>query len=349
MKQNLGRSIVSILTSVRVAVVLFVLLTIVCVIATLLPQGQQAAYYAQTYGTVFAALIAFAGFDHAFSSPLFIVLSALFGVNLFSCTLLRLRRALRLHRLTAWGSPVLHLGLCLVLIGILVGLAWGQSGFYSVSEGESVQIAEGREPFGLQLDSFAVEFYEDGVTPRQFSSELVAIAADGTAEYLFSEVNHPAKYEGVKIYQMSYGWQFNVVLGDGENSAEPLTLTDNSDLALSDSVSLHLQFLPDAAIDADGFITENSHQPKNPHLLCTVSMAGQTVAVQPVAQGAEAELIPGVTLRFEDYAYYSGLQVKRDSGVAVIFAGFLLVLAGMTLRFLGPQQRTPKTTPVKED
>ena len=36
---------------------------------------------------------------------------------------------------------------------------------------------------------------------------------------------------------------------------------------------------------------------------------------------------------FEDFSYYSGLQIKYDPGVNLVFAGFVLLLLGLLGRY----------------
>jgi cytochrome c biogenesis protein len=60
-------------------------------------------------------------------------------------------------------------------------------------------------PFAIELKKFIVEYYSTGM-PKLFASEIV-IHDKATGQTLPArvEVNHPARYKGVEIYQASFG------------------------------------------------------------------------------------------------------------------------------------------------
>jgi cytochrome c biogenesis protein len=59
-------------------------------------------------------------------------------------------------------------------------------------------------PFAVELKKFIVEYYPTGM-PRLFASEIVIHdKATGEAQPARVEVNHPARYKGVEIYQSSF-------------------------------------------------------------------------------------------------------------------------------------------------
>ena len=61
-------------------------------------------------------------------------------------------------------------------------------------------------PFSLQLDEFIIDLYEDGVSPRQYTSVLmVRDTTSGTKPMkVTTSVNHPGSYKGYKMYQASF-------------------------------------------------------------------------------------------------------------------------------------------------
>lgn len=79
-------------------------------------------------------------------------------------------------------------------------------------------------PFQLSLDEFTIDHYDDGVSPRQFTSKLSATGLNGqdvsnpgatdagsSVKKLTTSVNHPARYHGYRIYQASYGSNYTVL------------------------------------------------------------------------------------------------------------------------------------------
>lgn len=92
-------------------------------------------------------------------------------------------------------SMMNHLGLFLVLFG----------GLFEAPDFTEVQMrvfSNGRQEnmaYDISLQEFRIDFYDDGVSPKQYTSILTA---DGRT--LQTSVNHPCRYNGCRIYQTGY-------------------------------------------------------------------------------------------------------------------------------------------------
>lgn len=109
---------------------------------------------------------------------------------------------------------LLHLSFLVILLGALVTFIWGRSGMVHVRLDEGVITQTIDLPFGVSLQSFEIEYYEDSVSPRDFISELriarivPGAASDSTdrmrlATYRCS-MNRPATVDSYRFYQTSY-------------------------------------------------------------------------------------------------------------------------------------------------
>ena len=78
------------IASLKVAIVLLSLIAIYIVIGTLLPQHSAPEWYLERYPAL-GSLIISLSLDSAYGSPIFIVLIALFAINLTTCTVLSLK------------------------------------------------------------------------------------------------------------------------------------------------------------------------------------------------------------------------------------------------------------------
>jgi cytochrome c biogenesis protein len=78
-----------ILTSVRLAISLFILLAITSIIGTLIPQGESLHLYLEKYGPSMFQVIKVARLHDMYNSWWFIALLLLFAVNLVACTINR--------------------------------------------------------------------------------------------------------------------------------------------------------------------------------------------------------------------------------------------------------------------
>lgn len=98
-----------------------------------------------------------------------------------------------------------HLGLFLILLGGFLGAADRTDAQLKLFPGceERLAFDTGGNavllPFSISLDEFSIDYYEDGTSPRQYSSRLTI---DGK-EYDVS-VNHPCRYKGYRFYQSGY-------------------------------------------------------------------------------------------------------------------------------------------------
>ncbi|MGB9907417.1 MAG: cytochrome c biogenesis protein ResB [Candidatus Saccharicenans sp.] len=77
------------LSSLQLAIILLMLIILLSIVGTLIPQGQSPDFYRQ-YMPGLAGLVRFLQFDHLFRSPLFLSLVFLFLLNLFFCSVQQL-------------------------------------------------------------------------------------------------------------------------------------------------------------------------------------------------------------------------------------------------------------------
>lgn len=99
-----------------------------------------------------------------------------------------------------------HSGLFLVLFGGLFGVPDCTDAFIKVyQEGGAEHIAVDAKgnsvplPFSISLEDFRIDCYEDGTSPKQYTSTL---SIDGRT--VQTSVNHPCRHEGYTIYQSGY-------------------------------------------------------------------------------------------------------------------------------------------------
>ena len=98
-----------------------------------------------------------------------------------------------------------HLGFFLLASGAF----WGAPDFVDVQIAAGTGISENQAytregrtfslPFNLRLEEFVTDYYDDGISPKQYSS---LIDVDGTS--LVTSVTHPARYKGYRIYQNDF-------------------------------------------------------------------------------------------------------------------------------------------------
>ena len=93
-KQTENSSILKTLSSLQFGIVLLITIALVAVIGTLIPQGRPLEFYSEHYNQAVVSIITVFRFDRTYSSPLFVGLLGLFGLNIFLCSVIKFPRLL---------------------------------------------------------------------------------------------------------------------------------------------------------------------------------------------------------------------------------------------------------------
>jgi cytochrome c biogenesis protein len=237
---------------------------------------------------------------------------------------------------------VVHLSVLIVLVGALAGSYLGFKGAMNLTEGETsdkVMLAEGERvtelPFALRCDKFEVSFYDTGA-PKEFKSD-VAIIENGREVLKRSiVVNDPLTYEGITFYQASYGTSLK--------EAE-IELTDPDS---GKKIAMTLPFRQPVTIPgtSDQLMIADYQE--------DLMRVGQAIAIVYGKQGRQSSsrwiLVdrPYHGNRIENYlvrvnqtdkARFTGLQVKKDPGIWLVWAGFTLMTLAIGLTFYSSHRK----------
>lgn len=327
-------------TSIPLAITLLSIIAVLCILCTLIPQNESGTFYTDTYGEFIASLIRFFGFDHILNSFLLYLTGMVFAVNLGLCTGKRFVWAISCSRKgmrwDVWGSPILHVGLCLILMGAVFSIGMGRQIYYEIPVGKTAKVSGHSGIFTLQVNEFTIDYYEDQLSPKQYRSKMTVKDGNGATKNLLTQVNSPAKYDGVSIIQQAYGWQIKITLRTNAASRQ-IELKDNEWVHLfgegKDKISLGVAFYPDYA-EIEGKPMLLSNQDNHPHILWVITKGEIPVATDVLALGEEMEIFEALGISFDDYGYYTGLQIKYDPGIPIIFSGFFLVCMGLMMRYI---------------
>lgn len=137
------------------------------------------------------------------STPLFLVYVLLLLLSLAVTLLNGISRGAKL------GFVLNHLGVFLIVWAALFGSPDVSRSKMVVEQGQSVNVAYISNgmlvplPFEVSLQEFSIDYYDDGRSPRQFTSRLVV-----GGEPMEVAVNSPVTYQGYTIYQDSYDRQY---------------------------------------------------------------------------------------------------------------------------------------------
>jgi len=110
-----------------------------------------------------------------------------------------------LERKAKTGFILNHLSLLIIVWASLFGSVDVSKTKILLSKGETTQIALTDDkmvvhlPFAITLNDFRVDYYDDGVSPKQYTSLLTI---DNTP--ISTSVNHPCSVDGYTIFQYGY-------------------------------------------------------------------------------------------------------------------------------------------------
>lgn len=293
--------------SVRLAVVLLLVLTALSLLATLVPQGREPAFYFHTYPLLLARLITGLGYANFFQSWLFLVPCLLFLVNLAVCTVDRIAVRLRRKARKRYGPDLLHIGLLLLIVGALLS-TWGRrEGTFYLGRGDSIDLPLG---YRLTLLDYVDRRYEDG-RPRDWISTVRAARGQRVVVDSYAiEVNRPLRLRGLKIYQASYKREDAAMLRDPDGQL--VAMRAGEALRWENSVLVF------AAIDGQLAVFERYEgHAKVEELWRLVS---QFIGPFTIEELSSREL--------------TGLKAVKDPGFGTVLAALAMVAAGLALSFI---------------
>ncbi|MDI6800747.1 MAG: cytochrome c biogenesis protein ResB [Thermodesulfovibrionales bacterium] len=117
-------------------------------------------------------------------------------------------------RYTRLGVYVVHFSIVLILAGAMINTIFGFSSQINIMEGDSsssVVLLNGKERelnFAIRCDDFDTEYYPNSGRPRSYKSSLSIIKNSKEIARKNIDVNDPLIFDGIKIYQASYGFYF---------------------------------------------------------------------------------------------------------------------------------------------
>jgi cytochrome c biogenesis protein len=280
-------------------------------------------------------------------------------------------------RFSRWGPYINHIGLIIFLLGVLMrnipGFYLDQ--FVWVREGQTVAIPE--TPFYVQNLGYKTEYWSEEempekldlngrVIPKSFQTDAVLYlnknaGLPGAKPDLVEVkrgpivVNHPMEYEDLHLYQsgvqeMQLG-ALNFILIDkraGNKQVGPIKLDlyeTAQEQKVADGVTVRvLDYYPDFYLDSKGVPATKSPLPNNPMFALEIVSAKDNIREKMVY--LKGTIIPEkpdsrytLEIKMPDLIDISGLMVRKDKAVPLIYFGAFIFMVGVVMGFFWQHRR----------
>ncbi|WP_340673819.1 cytochrome c biogenesis protein ResB [Brevibacillus agri] len=280
-------------------------------------------------------------------------------------------------RFSRWGPYINHIGLILFLIGVLMRNIPGfyLDEFVWVREGQTVAIPE--TPYYIKSENYQTTYWSEeempeklelngGVIPKSFQTDAVLYLnknADvpGKKPDLVEVqkgpiiVNHPMIEGDIAIYQsgvqeMQLG-ALNFVLVDVKNGDKELGAfkVDLYNPAAEQEVAAGikvrvLDYFPDFIMGNDGKPATKTNLPKNPMVALEIvdeatQQSEKLVYLQGSVLTQKTDARFGLTFHKPDLVDISGLNVRIDKAVPLIYFGAFIFMIGVAMGFFWQHRR----------
>ncbi|KAK3023018.1 hypothetical protein RJ639_045012 [Escallonia herrerae] len=401
--KRLPRKVLSVLSNLPLAIGEMFAVAGLMALGTVIDQGETPDYYFQKYAEDNPVLGIFTwrwvltlGFDHMFSSPVFLGTLALLGASLMACTyttqiptvkvarrwsFLQSGEAIRKQEftdtlprasiqdlgviLTGAGYEVflkgpslyafrglagrfapigVHLALLLIMAGGTLSATGSFKGSVTVPQGLNFVVGDVLGPSGflstpadsfsteVHVNRFSMEYYDSGEV-SQFRTDLSLFDIDGKEVMRKTiSVNDPLRYGGFTIYQTDWSISALQVL---KNDEGPFNLA-MAPLTINGDKKLYGTFLPVGSTDSPN-VKGISMLARDLQSIVLYDKEGKFVGVRRPNSKLPIE-IDGTKIDIVDAIGSSGLDLKTDPGVPIVYAGFGALMLTTCISFLSHAQ-----------
>jgi cytochrome c biogenesis protein len=251
------------------------------------------------------------------------------------------------------GVYLTHFSILIILLGVIIGIRFGFNGSLNLAEGDMSDVAYSNSdkeiPLGfyIRCDEFKVEFYGNSDMPREYRSWLTVIKNGKEVLKKSVAVNDPLSYDGITFYQASYGlipggltrgiFIFNVSSKGGNSTAIYPRFGSTFNIPGTDIEGKIVDFSPALQMNESGQAFTYANMMNNPAVYIDFSESGKHKFSSWILkrQPQTWELPDGVRVQFVDYwgVQYTGLQVRKDPGIWVVYFGCFAMSLGLFIAF----------------
>lgn len=401
--KRLSKKILSILSNLPFAIAEMFAVAVLMALGTFIDQGETQNYYMQKYSEDNPILGIFTwrwiltlGFDHMFSSPIFLGTLTLLGASLMACTyttqipLVKVARrwsflesaeSIRKQEYTdtlprasiqdlgiilmgagyevfvkgpslyafrglvGRFAPIgVHIALLLIMAGGTLSATGSFRGSVTVPQGLNFVVGDVLGPSGflsnpsedfnteVHINKFSMDYYDSGEV-SQFHSDISLFDLNGKEVMRKTiSVNDPLRYGGITIYQTD--WSISA-LQVTKNDEGPFNLA-MAPLKINGDKKLYGSFLPIGDSDTSQ-VKGISMLARDLQSIVLYDEEGKFAGVRRPNSKLPIE-INGNKIVIVDAIGSTGLELKTDPGVPIVYAGFGALMLTTCISYLSHAQ-----------
>ncbi|MFI5368444.1 MAG: cytochrome c biogenesis protein ResB, partial [Spirochaetia bacterium] len=298
--------------SVRLTIVLILVIAVLSLLASLVPQGRSDSWYRSHYSPFLGSLILLADLPRFFRSAGFLVPALFLTLNLAVCAD-RVVRRVRDKARPRYGPDLVHLGLLILIAGGVITALGRQETTWSLAVGEDAALDS---TYALHLLSLQYLKYDNGA-PKEWTS-TVRVTRSGSVEIpsFPIRVNQPLRLKGLSVYQTA--WELQGILDLKDADGQELTATTGQGFPSGQSFWYFAE--AQKARDAWSIVAVEYDGRKMKPVSTRELRTGDTLGPYTVL---------GVTAR-----EVTGLKAVKDPGFALFLGALVILAAGLCLTFI---------------
>ncbi len=237
------------------------------------------------------------------------------------------------------GPIIVHAGMLIVLLGGMWGIFTGFFAQEMIASGNTFKIQNIIESgplsspqipddWSVKVNRFWIDYTNKGDID-QFYSDLSVVADDGKElKRETISVNHPLRYDGVTLYQTN--WSIAAVQVQLNNS--PIFQIPVAKLDTLNAGNIWGTWIPTKP-DLSSGVSMLIKDMQGTALI--YNQQGELTSAIRIGQSVD---IDGINIKLLDIIGSTGLQIKADPGVPIVYTGFALLMIGVVMSYFSHSQ-----------
>ena len=226
------------------------------------------------------------------------------------------------------GPILIHLGMILLMIGATYGSLNGKTIEKFLAPGRSIDLLNNNEEKGLtiELKKFKIDRDPQG-RAEQYRSIVNVIEPNGNNQSKEISVNYPLRYKGLTLYQAD--WALAAITIQIGNSPK---------------LQVPIEPIPQLGEQVWGTIIPTNKDGKDPILVTVASELGPVNIYDSdgklltTISTNEEEKVKEALIKIINIIPSSGLLLKHDPGVPLVYSSFAIILIGGSLSIISTKK-----------